>query len=728
MPHLAEYLHLAHACLTVQYPALDDDFKLHLASIAETIGHSVSKACNIAWSDNPARNLIPLGWGETISEDFRRTMLFKRSNCCPSQWSMLLQGFKNPCALCIIADTFHDEAAQPQHDQCSELLCQLRYSLPDGRITRHISDACECEHVSVDESQLVKCLDEGKIPLIKIQEGIETNTVSIKVVPSTSSSPYVALSHVWADGLGNPEATALPRCQLLRLKSRLDKLNTSDFLREESGGQELLLWCDTLCCPVSSKRGKEMALSKMYRMYNEAFMVLVLEEKLARLRVKEIGFCEASLRIVLSQWMTRLWTLQEGALPAKSNKLFFQFADYAVRVQTLYRHVASVSHKTVQWRGIASDIMRRFHTFINLLEADTKNPERQVGAFKEIMQSLRYRSVTIPFDEPLIIATLLGLDLDEILKRSAEDRMKAMWKLLGSSSQGIPRDLLFYLGPKLSDRGLRWAPRSLLEGQNLFFFRRSGMYDDRGYLTDQGSHKGLLVHLAGLRISLATPAASLPAQSAGYGTLPAGSGDRRNLLLKDDQGLWYMLTHRLTGVHGFSPALEDMSQIISNLGNPWILHHGSESSKPSVTAYEGLLVDRVSTQQSMGQEPPCVEIKSNVSFGRLPRAGRQCCETICQAAYTLAQDLSTSTIVRGFEEWEGVHLDDSDYVHAAHGVDLEVERLSRSTVAIEALLASGNSPDEHGSACMSEYIERFFRGIYMNVEEFASGDSKWFVD
>lgn len=71
----------------------------------------------------------------------------------------------------------------------------------------------------------------------------------------------------------------------------------------------------------------------------------------------------------------------------------------------------------------------------------------------DIMRGLEYRSVTVPSDEPLIIATLLGLDLSPILAASnPAKRMNILWRMLGTSSPGIDKHILFHMGPKIHER------------------------------------------------------------------------------------------------------------------------------------------------------------------------------------------------------------------------------------------------------------------------------------
>jgi len=58
--------------------------------------------------------------------------------------------------------------------------------------------------------------------------------------------PYVAISHVWSDGLGNAIANTLPWCQLQRIQGLVDAL-----YQDTAGNQHPVpFWMDTLCVPV----------------------------------------------------------------------------------------------------------------------------------------------------------------------------------------------------------------------------------------------------------------------------------------------------------------------------------------------------------------------------------------------------------------------------------------------------------------------------------------------
>ena len=216
------------------------------------------------------------------------------------------------------------------------------------------------------------------------------------------------------------------------------------------------------------------------------------------------------------------------------------------------------------------------------------------------------------------------------------------------------------MGPKIHERGLRWAPQSLLFVDRYFAFPNRGDYDNRGFLATHGNATGLVVELAGSRISIARPAKGLPEHLAGFGSKPRNDDNEHPLLVKDNHGRWYMLKHRLFDTSDCPPRLKEMSTVISTLSSPWIIYRGSSSPVPENKFYLGLLVEEVKEQQSQSNNITCVEIKSQIDFSRLPTGLNQ----ICQAAYCLAQELASSTAARRLEdvlENAPRDLDDSVY-------------------------------------------------------------------
>ena len=94
--------------------------------------------------------------------------------------------------------------------------------------------------------------------------------------------------------------------------------------------------------------------------------------------------------------------------------------------------------------------------------------------YRRIQGALDFRAVTYASDEPICIATLLGLDLSKIVGASgpsddeptrAEKRMCMLWKMLAEADVGgIPSRVVFAVDERLKSPGFGWAPRSLLGG------------------------------------------------------------------------------------------------------------------------------------------------------------------------------------------------------------------------------------------------------------------------
>lgn len=341
---------------------------------------------------------------------------------------------------------------------------------------------------------------------------------------------------------------------------------------------------------------------------------------------------------------------------------------------------------------------------------------------EKIMEGLFYRSVTVPSDEPLIIATLLALDLSPILASRPAERMNVLWRIIVKSPSGISKYFLFHKGLKIRERGLRWAPESLLFVDRQLALPEVGEEENRGFLGTERNARGLLVELAGFRISIAKPAKCIPHQLAGFDSSIGDAIYRNCLLLKDCQGRWYSLANRLIGELYYPPSSEDLCTVIPRLYSPWVLYRGSSSLVPNNTAHLGLLVEEANGQQPQSSGFTFVETKSQVCFSLVPTEMNQ----ICQAAYCLTQELATSAAGRLMEHLATTNTDPADPVYelAFQGLHLEVERLSRSPVAMEAIAASNGQ----GIIKIADGIKDFYRGRYLQIEEYAPGDRVWCVD
>jgi hypothetical protein len=102
------------------------------------------------------------------------------------------------------------------HDYCDKAKCVASQVDKASYVTRHVDPDYNCSHVPIDVDRVKRILDDGKNPVIRIHPS-ENQGESVQLTVEASGN-YVAISHVWAQGLGNSKANSLPTCQLSRLR------------------------------------------------------------------------------------------------------------------------------------------------------------------------------------------------------------------------------------------------------------------------------------------------------------------------------------------------------------------------------------------------------------------------------------------------------------------------------------------------------------------------------
>lgn len=144
---------------------------------------------------------------------------------------------------------------------CKPFECVSRKIHDNSYKTMHTNGCTNCEDfVARPEEVLLKKTDlkNGLVPLVAAVCEDDTSYI-VRLVPAKPSSNYVAISHVWSDGLGNLKSNALPRCQMLRLGRLIRKLP----------GKQLdfnYFWIDTLCVPPDEAgqiEAQQVAIEKM---------------------------------------------------------------------------------------------------------------------------------------------------------------------------------------------------------------------------------------------------------------------------------------------------------------------------------------------------------------------------------------------------------------------------------------------------------------------------------
>jgi hypothetical protein len=115
------------------------------------------------------------------------------------------------------------------HTPCANHPSCLAYNVNLSNYrTAHRDENCNCELLSVPYDELVAGIEQDEIPLISIEHSADNlRPTTLRLHRRKRSSKYTAISHVWADGLGNPPLNALPTCQLEYLAARFGDLHDS---------------------------------------------------------------------------------------------------------------------------------------------------------------------------------------------------------------------------------------------------------------------------------------------------------------------------------------------------------------------------------------------------------------------------------------------------------------------------------------------------------------------
>lgn len=145
---------------------------------------------------------------------------------CPYQVRHLSAKF-DPATFAYLAGLERSSLRTTVHQRCQQSENCIAYNTdPMTYDTRHVKAGCTCALISVPYDSLLKVIRRGRVPLISIEtKGTGSGErFYLKVQPRRGNSSYTAISHVWADGLGNPHVNGLPSCQIECLRQSLTAL------------------------------------------------------------------------------------------------------------------------------------------------------------------------------------------------------------------------------------------------------------------------------------------------------------------------------------------------------------------------------------------------------------------------------------------------------------------------------------------------------------------------
>jgi hypothetical protein len=373
------------------------------------------------------------------------------------------------------------------HSRCAKAHCSCFDINEQTYLTKHVDDCIMCENYTVPEADLVRIIRQNEVPLIRSTTDRYGN-VTIAIVKMTIDTDYIAISHVWACGLGNFQNNGLPQCQLQAIDSYVTHVYTHDneydydpvkltwnhLYTSIYETKTCYYWLDTLCVPLHYPDERNRAINSMGRIYAGAAKVLVLDPDLRRISLsslqrtemeidkahhKELSVTRANILVDASPWMARSWPLQEAAL---APRIYVQFADkmfnYSHKRLGIATNLSSIPDQDLnESRLVWAEAFDDSDEFLTG-EALPYSPNTE---FIKVWNQLTKRTTSYSEDVPAIFAALLYKSAGELLSVAPCYRTQAILR----SVDFLPLDILTSeresLGREDSANGSNtdWVPR-----------------------------------------------------------------------------------------------------------------------------------------------------------------------------------------------------------------------------------------------------------------------------
>jgi hypothetical protein len=289
---------------------------LSIGVLIETLGSTCLKH-SIKYIQAPTP-LVRGDLGKSASARLLESMM-KENGWCPAQIYQTLCSFPY-CLSYFLSRIRRYPRPGKDHKSCSVERCVAFNTDPETYTAAHIGNCANCEVIEVTGDKAAKLVREGKIPLVCIKRDFN-GRISLEAREVRYDDKYVAISHVWSDGMGNKTRNGLPICQLERISNYISELpwlpagltTLGSLIRQGKNSyfKPKFFWIDTLCIPLA-KDLKKLAINTIPAVYAGATQVLVLDSEMEQVTLKDSHWPEVAGRLVFSAWAGRCWTLEEA--------------------------------------------------------------------------------------------------------------------------------------------------------------------------------------------------------------------------------------------------------------------------------------------------------------------------------------------------------------------------------------------------------------------------------
>ena len=343
-----------------------------------------------------------------------------------------------------------------------------------------------CHPIGPTTEELNEIVNDDKVPLLHYTKDQSTVRIEKRPVDELRRKPYVVFSHVFSDGFGNPSSNRLNKCVLNYFLRLFNQLRRKSAFASQSTVSETSLpfWIDTMTIPVKRDDNAEAirkGIHGMHDIYFNASDTIVLDLSIMRNPRSREQYLDLAMSITISNWMRRLWTLQEAYL---SREVWFVLSGndlYSLRnLEYQYGSKGGQIHTCLPekcrayYDGILGEDRGRIQQ-----DGVTKREIQVDSKFvASVWKAVQWRTTSYTQHETLALATLFNLNTDPFADTSnttndaeydepkCDKLMQKLLEALDSQPQSaIPPGMIFLPGRHLNIKGYGWAPRSWLSAR-----------------------------------------------------------------------------------------------------------------------------------------------------------------------------------------------------------------------------------------------------------------------
>jgi hypothetical protein len=111
--------------------------------------------------------------------------------------------------------------AKFSHSSCTAEKCVPMHVEKREYLQTHTTTGCACTCIGPEQAILAAIIRSGNIYLITLRKG------AIEIKQCMQDTKFVTISHVWADGMGNPSGNLMPICVVDQLQHLVDDVRKS---------------------------------------------------------------------------------------------------------------------------------------------------------------------------------------------------------------------------------------------------------------------------------------------------------------------------------------------------------------------------------------------------------------------------------------------------------------------------------------------------------------------